>query len=307
MIEQMKNPNEYREDGKLYIKKIKRCRCMRKDDDIYTIDCNIKQRGYYAYTYHAGDDHIDKWGSDKKLWLSADAKVTIDAEINFFEAFVETAKGVGFDEFECQDTALSLFYRYSKERYDFVIRYQNARTGQSTTEVIRDVSTDDFLDHLRYRSDICKSKIKQILEKPDKDSISEHPLIIAARKYGDIKLEIEIKLYYHLATSEDCAQLSEMLGVRILPPLPVEFSKKYVIDTDTMTGQSHSLLMRSGYVILHQPAFAMMGQLRKRLALNPHTKYGVDAARADSEAISFDDFLKLFDDCDENRSEEEIR
>ena len=92
-----------------------------------------------------------------------------------------------------------------------------------------------------------------------------------------------------------------MLERKTLPQLPDEFDKEYVVDVDTMTDRSFSLLRRSGYVILHRPYFAMCGSTHKKYTLNPHTKQGVDAAEAGRAAISFCEFLELFENTDENR------
>lgn len=104
-----------------------------------------------------------------------------------------------------------------------------------------------------------------------------------------------------METTKKCSLIAKMLERRTLPQLPDEFDKEYVVDVDTMTDRSFSLLRRSGYVILHRPYFAMCCSTHKKYTLNPHTKQGVDAAEAGRAAISFCEFLELFENTDENR------
>jgi hypothetical protein len=85
--------------------------------------------------------------------------------------------------------------------------------------------------------------------------------------------------------------LSKLFNCRILPSLPEEYNKDYVIEG----GVDYTLLKHSGYSMWHRPYFAMPGSTHKRITLNPHTKYGLDAGKVDAEAISFQEFLKLFD------------
>lgn len=104
-----------------------------------------------------------------------------------------------------------------------------------------------------------------------------------------------------METTKECSLIEKMLEIKTLPQLPDEFDKEYVVDVDTMTERSFSLLRRSGYVILHRPYFAMCGSTHKKYTLNPHTKQGVDAAEADHASISFCEFLELFENAEENR------
>lgn len=106
-----------------------------------------------------------------------------------------------------------------------------------------------------------------------------------------------------MKTTKECPLLGKMPKRRILPQLPDEFNKEYVVDVDTMTDRSFSLLRRSGYVILHRPYFAMCGSTHKKYTLNPHTKQGVNAAKVDSASISFCEFLELFENTDESRKD----
>ncbi len=105
-----------------------------------------------------------------------------------------------------------------------------------------------------------------------------------------------MKMHYHIASDDDCERLSEILNQRILPPLSEEYDKNYIIDAKTVKSQSYKLLELSGYTILHRPYFGMKGCTHKKIGLNPHTKYGVDAAKVDDTSIPFSEYLELFDE-----------
>lgn len=83
-----------------------------------------------------------------------------------------------------------------------------------------------------------------------------------------------------------------MIKVRILPKLPKEYDKNYVVQADTV---DWPLLKNSGYTVMHRPYFAMPGSTHDNWMLNPHTRSGVDAAKKDEPAISFDEFLAMFE------------
>lgn len=81
----------------------------------------------------------------------------------------------------------------------------------------------------------------------------------------------------------------------VLPPLPVEFHKGYVVDVDTIRNEACALFRRSGYTLWHRPNVCLQGYTRKRIIVNPYEKSGTDAAKEDAPYISFAEFLKLFD------------
>lgn len=294
MAEKMKNLNEYRENGKLFVKKIKRCICMRKDGDSYSLECLINQRGRRAYTYLKGDGMICGRFSGKTLWLSAEAKITVNKEVDAFDALWDYAGKSGFHEIYSKGAGVSVFYRRSEEKYDFLLRYENAKTGKTTTEIMRGTDIKSFLRRMEFCDEIADLNAKRLFLNPRGENMSEHPFVIEARKRNDRMLETEVKLCFRSETPYDCGELSKMLGIKILPVLPVEFDKEYVIDSGTLTERAFKVLRRSGYDIRHQPYFAMRGLTHKKYAVNPHKKYAVDAAGADITAISFDDFLRLF-------------
>ncbi len=82
-----------------------------------------------------------------------------------------------------------------------------------------------------------------------------------------------------------------MLNKKLLPVLGRKKSINYSIVRKTIDFQ---LLEDSGYRILHRPYFAMIGSTKSCYTINPHTKTEVDAARQEMEPMTFDDYLKLF-------------
>ena len=86
---------------------------------------------------------------------------------------------------------------------------------------------------------------------------------------------------------------ARLFGLRVLPALPKEFDRNYFVDSDTIDAGT---LRRSGYTVVHRPYFAMIKSTHDAWTLNPHTKYGVDAAKTDDPTISFKDYLELFDE-----------
>jgi hypothetical protein len=131
----------------------------------------------------------------------------------------------------------------------------------------------------------------EIFMSPDEKTIKDNPLYKYALSTGDELLAHKLKLYYRVATDEECGWLSETLGVRILPSLPEEYDKDYYVDAD---GIDRDLLLNSGYRILHRPYFAMKGSTHSMCTLNQHTRGGIDAAKIGSEPVTFSEYLELF-------------
>ncbi len=123
------------------------------------------------------------------------------------------------------------------------------------------------------------------------EGVEKNPLYLAAGAVGDVLMQKQLKVVYRVATPEDCAWLAEKEGQPLLPPLPEAYDKKYYVRTDSI---DFDLLYRSGYQILHRPYFAMKGSTHDICTLNPHGKFGVDAAPKDAEAISFEEYRELF-------------
>jgi len=313
MKEQMKNQNEYRENGNLYVKKIKRCTCMSKTGDLHQILCRIHQRGEHFYLYQKDPGWIAKGPGERKLWLAEEAKNTVDEAVGKFERQVYGVRAYASRKISIADAELDVYYRPADIKtnladliwspfgkcFDFLLEYRDQITGQKTTEFYRCVSFEEMLHHLSFHSRIRDCESKELLQNTKEENINQNPFIIAARNAGDALFEKQIRVAYGLADRNECAAVAEEIGLRVLPSLPEEYDRAYVIDLDTISGQDRELLSRSGYAISHMPNFGMKGRTYRKWTLNPHTKCGGDSAGTDAPSMAFCDFLELFRDDDQ--------
>lgn len=286
-----KNPNEYNLDGKHYIEKIRRCSCDEKEGEFYKFECRIHQRGWNIYIYKPKEDHITKLGaSDKVLYLSDEAMNTVIKTIAHFEDKAEQARKWKSVKVSFQDRLISIYYQKSEDG-DFEY-YSECSNSEKTVKKF--YKHDDPLHWLLCDMShfINKYPCKEIeIVYCSKASIKENPIYQAALEQKDEFFASVLKLHYGIAEDDECSCLSKLFNYRILPSLPEEYNKDYVIEG----GVDYTLLKHSEYSMWHRPYFAMPGSTHKRITLNPHTKYGLDAGKVDAEAISFQEFLKLFD------------
>ncbi len=91
----------------------------------------------------------------------------------------------------------------------------------------------------------------------------------------------------------------EKTNAGVLSALSDAYDREYYVDAASV---DYPLLERSGYRLLHRPNICMYGSTRKMYTLNPHTKCGVDAAKIGNTAISFQDYLKLFEEEDKQQN-----
>ena len=301
MKEYRKNKNEYFEDGKLYIEKIKKCECHEKENDGYVIVCHIHQRGKRRYTYTKGAEFIEKDdNSGKKLWLSQKAMQTVKEAVSGFDETVEQAKTGDFERIEIKEMDYVIYIEKPIAGSGRVVKELNdighfRITQISTGGIFGAMSNPPIFSH-RYCNNNSK-RMDAILIHPNEETIKENPFYLAALKSGDELLILKIKLFYNVATVEDCRRLTELTGTRVLSKLPEKYDRDYAVTKDSV---SYELLSNSGYRIMHRPYFAMMNHTHKNFVLNPHTKTGVDAAPAGEEPITFDEFLKLFEEAEKD-------
>jgi hypothetical protein len=296
MKEYLKNKNEYFEDGKLYIEAIKKCECSEKRYSTYFIDCSIHQRGVRTYTYKKGAEFIEKDDcSGKKLWLCQKAMQAVKEAVSAFDEAVEQAKTGDYEKIEIKDI-------------DYVVYIEKpiADKGRIVKESdcggITEISTGGIFGamsgfYYRGKSDRKSNRMFEICSRPNEETIKENPFYLAALRTGDELLALEIKLHYNVAAAQDCRRLTELTGKRVLPKLPEKYNRRYAVTKDSV---SYELLGNSGYGLGHWPCFAMMNRTYKNITLNPHTRTGGDSAPADEEPITFDEFLKLFEEAENN-------
>ncbi len=297
MIEYLpNNPNEYKLDGNRFIKKIKRIGCEVKDQDAYILCCKIRQRGDHEYTYIPGNRFITKQFSNRVLWLDEDALAAAEEAVKRFDERVNKARGWKGIMATCLNETITIHYhRVMGKKYEFYLECRNkdillekfySGRPDEIRWLIRDI-------HGRMFRDSMDMSLFDIMIKPRVDNIIENPLYKAAVEQGDEEFLKVLKLHYGLADEEEGSFLAKFLGRRILPSLPEEYNRKYVVDSDTIDS---GLLDRSGYRILHRPYFAMQGSTHSKWTINPHTKGGVDAAKDEEASISFMEYLELFNE-----------
>lgn len=289
------NENEYRKDEKLYIRRIKKCECRKKDGDVYWVDCSIQQRGDHFYFCNEDASFLSKIRGNKRFYLDQEAHMTVAAEIIRFNKSIREFKEKDNVKIEIKELNTVVYYQhYDKQMYRFLAEYHNGN-GKTVTDGVKEGEIGRLISSVPSCSDLVRNEERQkvwdVLDASDEKTIMENPFYIKAIELDDVTMQKQMKLKYNIASEEDCLWLSEALGYRILPALGEEHDKNYVIKTDNIDAE---LLEHSGYRVLHRPYFAMQNSTHELWQLNPHTKSGVDAAKKDSEAIDFKDYLDMF-------------
>ena len=85
-----KNPNEYWEGEKLFVKTIKRSVCIEKHNNTYVLCCRIHQRGERQFDYQESACLLK--AGNKSLYLTPTARQTIEAAVARFNAQIEEAR-----------------------------------------------------------------------------------------------------------------------------------------------------------------------------------------------------------------------
>ena len=299
MIIYIKNENEYKIDDRLYIKEIGKCDCVKKAGKRYFLYCMINQRGEHLYCFSEDMDYISKPFGTKKIWLSPNAKATVQGAVKVFKNNVARAH----DEFvkvTVDEIQTTLYYKHTSETsYDYLIERENSEQEKELC-FYYDKTINNMIytvQLLRYYKGKLSSgeykKMSKILNFTDRGSINMNPIYISALKNNDLIMQLQIKLYYKEESEKDCSLLSEKLGFRILPRLSDNYNKNYIVDAKTI---DKSVLEQSGYTILSSSFMTMMGDryTRRKWKLNPYSKYAETKAEKELPAISFDKYLKLF-------------
>ena len=301
MREYLKNKNEYIEDGKHYIETIQKCSIREKIGDTYVLECKIIQRGTDIYTYD-DPDYLTKF-HEKKFWLSEQAKETVKAVTDDFEQTIKEIKEGDYTIIPMKYLAMTIYFKHKDRcRFHFMLEFFDEKEGnQLVTQIFNVNSIGDMIKEIEFSSRSIKketTKMDDLLTFSTRKIIHQNPIYQAAVQTGDVLLQHQIKLYYRIANNEECAWLSDLYGVRILPSLSKDYDRDYVVDRASIDG---ALLEHSGYEIRHRPYFSMQGYTHTKYTLNPYTKKGRDAARYDETPISFQEYLELFE---KNNTEE---
>lgn len=288
MIIYMKNENEYKIDDRLYIKEIGKCDCVKKAGKHYFLYCMIIQRGEHQYCLSEDMDYISKPFGTKKIWLSPNAKATVQGAVKEFKNNVARAhdKFVKVTVGEFQTT---LYYKHKSETsYDYLIEREN--NGQEREQCFY---CDKTINNMIYTVQMLRYYKGKLSSGEYKESVNLNPLYISSLENNDLIMQLQIELYYKEESEKDCSLLSEKLGFRILPRLSGNYNKDYIVDAQTI---DKSILEQSGYTILSSSFMTMMGNryTRRKWKLNPYSKYAETKAEKELPAISFDEYLKLF-------------
>lgn len=292
----MKNPNEYRIGDRLYVEKIKSCSCTEKRGNDYLLCCRIHQRGdkYYLYEPGAGRLRTALTG-EKYLYLSETAQQIVDHTVRQFDEEISKEVLNYYVKVEKYDGKVAVWYRrLSRSHFAAVLTYPNDE-GVPCKEYFPVTGLESLIRKLSFG---CWRKLFpegacpiEELHHGTREGVEKNPLYLSAGASGDVLMQKQLKIVYRVASPEDCAWLTEKTGKLVLPSLPEAYNRKYYVRTDSI---DFNTLHRSGYQLLHRPYFAMNGSTHKAYTLNPHTKYGVDAAPDEAEIISFDEYLELF-------------
>ncbi|MBR6873881.1 MAG: hypothetical protein IKN17_10290 [Ruminococcus sp.] len=266
--------------------------------------CKIHQRGRNYYYCGREPEFIQRDPNDigKKLWLSEDAKETVTAAMEEYERGIEAIKKeyIRVPVKLSEELELIVLYKHKAgNKYDFVneiylkgaVPSHKASWGQSLRGMLHSLRFFHLDSGLRGEHDRDK----------EYDMIFD-ALYLSAVERGDELMQLEMKLLNNTADREECKRLSELLGEYIIPPISEIIgtdkdgdliAKEYTVIAETI---DRDMLDRSGYNIWHRPYFAMPGSTHENWTIVPTNRYVLDAAKKDKEAISFQEFLKLFDE-----------
>ena len=290
-----KNPNEYWVGTRRYVREIRRCVIPEMVGDAFRCRCRLHERGENRYLFTPGEERLVKDDpSGKEFWLGEKAKETLLSEAGRAAAFVREAKE-HFFKTQTPDGGITLYWRRAgKEQLDALLVFSAA--GEAPlSQILRGAEIYGLLWRLRHPAfDLRREWEASIkcFETDREETLVLNPLYRSAQEAGDLLLQKQIRIFYRLDSAEDVPDAEAALGLRVLPALPAGFDRMYVVDA---AEADIGLLARSGYTFIHRPNFAMRGHTREKRQLNPHTKTGVDAAKAEDAAIRFEDFLKLFE------------
>ena len=296
----MNAKDNYKFNAKLYVAKMKHCICFKKVESRYFLNCKIARHGKHEYQLSECGDDISGISGKKRFLLSSNAQVAVQSAIGEFKADVFNAKRK-FIKIEIAEIKTTLYYKHvSKKVYDFLVEKENNKQenelyfyNKETIETMLRAVQPPYFFGEKF-SDFKYKKMCNLLDFCDKNSIKQNPIYIFAFKTNDILMQSQIKSYYKAKSEKSCSLLAKKLGLKILPQLSSEFNKDYVVDATTI---KKSLLKRSGYKILHNSWASMLTNQYTVLnwKLNPYSKYAETKAEKELPAISFDEYLKLFE------------
>ena len=218
----VKEKNIFKEDGKRYVRRIKKCICMKKQSDTFTLECRIMEHGLRNYFYKAGDLFLGEGSiGEKKLWLCDEALETVTEAVAAFEDIVDKAKG-SYSKVYIDKYRFYVYYeRIEKERYDFIIEFEGEnRIEGHDVFVLQDKTVADLLEEIQFG--IMWDYLDTSAWTKEPGSCEEDYFYMAVAGKDEI-LERLVRLYYREESPEDCRFLSaNVFEADILPYLGVE-------------------------------------------------------------------------------------
>ena len=294
-MKEYKSPIEYVIDGKRYVEKMRSCSCEEKNGDHYKLTCVIQQRGVECYTYKINEKYMTRYSlSATPLYLCDEAMRSVKQAIADFEEEAEQARKWKSIHATVRDCVITIYYHYVKNgEFDYYAEFGNSEiTVKKPFKKSLHFLLCDFIHFIDLQTEGTVAEIF----KNNETAIREN-LIRAAVEQKDELFAAVLALYYGVADDKQCTFLSGLFGYRILPSLPEEYDRNYIVEAE---GVDFELLGHSGYKVWHRPYFAMAGSTHSKYTLNPHTKQGVDAVKMNdlnngAEVLTFQEYLQLFD------------
>ena len=268
--------NDYKQDGKLYIKQVDRCYVLEKKDDEYHLQCKIKQHGEKEYHYCMDDDYLSRNG--KNLWLSDEAKNRVREGIDIFNGIIDRIEDNpdGFKIVEI-DSDFRVFYR---------------RTALRSYEAIKEIYENGIY---RYYYEPTVSENYFFFNRKEKPQ--DNALYVKAVRDNDLYVKYSVENLCGMLTKEGRLYLESVDGIKRLPYVKKCLDQIFYVRYEDGIWKS---LYASKYGILHRPCFAMKGSTSSVIQLNPYTRCGVDATKEDAKTISWQEFYEM---CEENAIE----
>lgn len=287
----MHKENEYKADGRLYVKKMKACRTRSVSGDTYTLECRIHQRGEQRYIFERGTDFLvldQRRAADKKIfYLSEDALNPVNAAVEEADELISAIKtpGSGFTRADFADMKTALYYKTAKP-FRYIAVYEDYGKIPVT---IRIAGETGLRDMLRGLSTGFLINMPAYYYHPGEKQLAEHPLYAAAKLAGDKLLSAELEQHFGNASKETRDFLSSVSGISVLPRADASLDKDIYITKESVRTD---ILEASGYNFLHQPNFSMFGYTRHAVTVNPHGRYVHDCAPRDAQRVSWSEFTE---------------
>ncbi|MCR5694878.1 MAG: hypothetical protein K6G89_07930 [Clostridia bacterium] len=287
------------QDGKRYINTMLACKCCGKRGNSYYLKCDIP-------------------GCKEKYFLYDDAAKSItannDPEISFFVAEkAATSAAIATDDFDlmmCEtgdweklkvtvkDRKTVIRYtKTNRSTFNYILEYEEC---EKTLDYVEDVNLNHLREHLLAltKSFFPDGEEYKLFER-DLDDLTKSPLYIAVNKLKDGNFWPEksvmtamVKQAYARIDEKDAAFLGSQFHDRFLPVLPAKFDRYYVVDAFSI---DKDMLKRSGYSMDPLAPEDEPGYTESKWMLDPATLTVVDKAPSESDAISFQEYLEMFD------------